>query len=131
MRKSFLKFAEPDVDEREIEQVASVIRTGWLTTGAKTREFESAFAAFVGARHAVAVRPEYAAGGIGARLVEDFSEGMRRRQVGRYCLTTDRDGNDRVNAFYQRLGFSVSRTYRTSEGRWMNGYVKELEGKNE
>lgn len=77
----------------------------------------------------IAVRPESASLGLGARLVEGFSEEMGRHGVDRYCLTTDRDGNDRVNAFYQRLGFFVSRTYRTPEGRWMNEYVKELEEK--
>jgi hypothetical protein len=35
--------------------VVAVIRSGWLTTGAKTRQFEAEFPAFLGARHAVAV----------------------------------------------------------------------------
>lgn len=55
MRESFLPFALPDTDEAEVSAVAEVIRSGWLTTGAKTRSFEAAFAKLVGAKHAIAV----------------------------------------------------------------------------
>jgi len=55
MREHFLPFALPDTDEAEVAEVAEVIRSGWLTTGAKTRAFEAAFARLVGAKHAIAV----------------------------------------------------------------------------
>ncbi|HRW03687.1 MAG TPA: DegT/DnrJ/EryC1/StrS family aminotransferase [Caldilineaceae bacterium] len=55
MRTTFLPFALPDTDQREIDEVVSTIRSGWLTTGPRTREFEQAFAAYVGAKHAIAV----------------------------------------------------------------------------
>lgn len=55
MRQQFLPFALPDTDEAEVAAVSDVIRSGWLTTGAKTRTFESQFAAYVGAKHAIAV----------------------------------------------------------------------------
>jgi dTDP-4-amino-4,6-dideoxygalactose transaminase len=48
-------FFRPDFSGGELEEVAAVIESGWLTTGARTRRFESEFAAAVGARHAVAV----------------------------------------------------------------------------
>jgi perosamine synthetase len=51
----FLPFHMPDIGEEEIEAVVGVLRSGWLTTGAKAKEFEQEFAATVGARHAVAV----------------------------------------------------------------------------
>jgi dTDP-4-amino-4,6-dideoxygalactose transaminase len=54
-RSTYLPFALPDTNEAEVDEVAAVIRSGWLTTGAKTRQFEGEFAAFLGARHAVAV----------------------------------------------------------------------------
>lgn len=38
----------PVIGEAEIEAVMSVLRSGWLTTGAKAREFEQAFAAALG-----------------------------------------------------------------------------------
>jgi dTDP-4-amino-4,6-dideoxygalactose transaminase len=43
------------VGDEEIEAVAEVLRSGWLTTGPKVQEFESAFAHAVEARHALAV----------------------------------------------------------------------------
>ena len=55
MRSLFLPFALPDTDETEIREVADAIRSGWITTGPKVKRFEAAFAAVVGARHAVAV----------------------------------------------------------------------------
>jgi dTDP-4-amino-4,6-dideoxygalactose transaminase len=55
VRDQFLAFALPDFDESEIDAVAETIRSGWITTGAKTRQFEADFAAFIGAKHAVAV----------------------------------------------------------------------------
>ncbi len=54
-RSTFLPFALPDLDEREFAAVREVLESGWLTTGAKTREFESRFAERVGAQHAIAV----------------------------------------------------------------------------
>ncbi|MDB4966545.1 MAG: uncharacterized protein JWN44_2234 [Myxococcales bacterium] len=45
----------PDIDEEDVAAVTAVLRSGWLTTGEQCRAFEAEFAAFVGARHAVAV----------------------------------------------------------------------------
>jgi dTDP-4-amino-4,6-dideoxygalactose transaminase len=50
-----IPFAKPCIGEEEIAAVVETMRSGWLTTGPKTREFEEAFAAAVGARHALAV----------------------------------------------------------------------------
>jgi perosamine synthetase len=55
MRPQFLPFALPDTDDAEVAAVSEVIRSGWLTTGAKTRAFETRFASYVGAKHAIAV----------------------------------------------------------------------------
>lgn len=41
--------------EAEIEAVVECLRSGWLTTGQRTTEFESRFAEYVGTRYAVAV----------------------------------------------------------------------------
>lgn len=50
-----LPFHMPDVGDEEIDAVVRVLKSGWLTTGAKAKQFEDEFAAMVGARHAVAV----------------------------------------------------------------------------
>jgi dTDP-4-amino-4,6-dideoxygalactose transaminase len=48
-------FFRPDVHDAEIEEVVATLKTGWLTTGPKVRQFEQDFASSVGAVHAVAV----------------------------------------------------------------------------
>ena len=44
----FLPFALPEIDEDEINEVLDSLRSGWLTTGPKTKRFEDDFAEFVG-----------------------------------------------------------------------------------
>jgi dTDP-4-amino-4,6-dideoxygalactose transaminase len=61
MRAPFLHFHVPDIAEDEIQAVVDTLRSGWLTTGSKVREFEEAFAGYVGCRHAVAVNSGTAA----------------------------------------------------------------------
>src|SRR4029079_14487943 len=55
MDQRMLPFHTPDIGEEEIAEVLDVLRSGWLTTGPKARDFEREFAAMVGAKHAVAV----------------------------------------------------------------------------
>lgn len=45
----FLPFALPEIGEEEIQEVANCLRSGWLTTGPKTRQFESDFEAMLNA----------------------------------------------------------------------------------
>ena len=45
----FLPFALPDLDEREIHAVTECLRSGWITTGPKAKQFEQAFASYLGA----------------------------------------------------------------------------------
>ena len=46
--EKFLPYALPDIGEEEINEVLDSLRSGWLTTGPKTKQFESDFAAFIG-----------------------------------------------------------------------------------
>ena len=48
MSEPFLPFALPDIGEEEINEVVDALRSGWVTTGPKTKQFEADFAAFVG-----------------------------------------------------------------------------------
>ena len=43
-----IPFSPPDITEREIELVREVLRSGWVTTGPKTKEFENKLAEYVG-----------------------------------------------------------------------------------
>src|SRR4051794_23400497 len=53
----FLPFALPEIGEDEIAEVVDTLRSGWLTTGPKTKRFEDDFSAFLGdpGLHALAV----------------------------------------------------------------------------
>ncbi len=55
MRGEFLPFAQPLLGEEEIDEVVHCLRSGWLTTGLKVRQFEREFSEFTGARHSLAV----------------------------------------------------------------------------
>jgi dTDP-4-amino-4,6-dideoxygalactose transaminase len=55
MPEDFLPIARPDISEDEIAEVVDTLRSGWLTMGPKTQQFEREFAASVGAREAVSV----------------------------------------------------------------------------
>ncbi|HZV64839.1 MAG TPA: DegT/DnrJ/EryC1/StrS aminotransferase family protein, partial [Telluria sp.] len=44
----FLPFALPDIGEEEIAAVVDCLRSGWVTTGPKTRQFEQEFGAYLG-----------------------------------------------------------------------------------
>ena len=46
--EKFLPFALPDIEEEEIAEVVNSLRSGWLTTGPKTKQFEQDFAEFLG-----------------------------------------------------------------------------------
>lgn len=48
-------FFRPSISEAEIEEVVACLRSGWLTTGPRTKQFEQEFADAVRAKHAVAV----------------------------------------------------------------------------
>jgi len=54
VRETLLPYARQSIDENDIQAVVEVLRSDWLTTGPKVEEFEQAFAARVGAKHAVA-----------------------------------------------------------------------------
>ena len=55
MAAPFLPFHVPDIEEDEIQAVVETLRSGWLTTGARVRQFETDFARYVGSQHAIAV----------------------------------------------------------------------------
>ncbi|MGE5250282.1 MAG: DegT/DnrJ/EryC1/StrS family aminotransferase [Bacteroidota bacterium] len=50
-----IPLSDIDFDETEVGAVQEVLRSRWLTMGRVTQEFESSFAAYTGAKHAIAV----------------------------------------------------------------------------
>ena len=55
MRPDFLVFGKPRIEEDEIAEVVATLRSGWIGMGPRTLRFEEEFAAYTGARHAIAV----------------------------------------------------------------------------
>lgn len=55
MAEDFVPFSLPLIDEDDIAEVVDTLRSGWITTGPKTKRFEAEFAKYVGCRHAIAV----------------------------------------------------------------------------
>ncbi|MFN8535606.1 MAG: DegT/DnrJ/EryC1/StrS aminotransferase family protein [Dehalococcoidia bacterium] len=55
MRDSYLPLCTPSITDAEIAAVTTAMRSGWLSTGPKVREFEEAVSAYTGAKHAIAV----------------------------------------------------------------------------
>jgi dTDP-4-amino-4,6-dideoxygalactose transaminase len=55
LRDRFLPFHQPLLGPEEEASVIETLRSGWITTGPKTKAFERALAAYVGAPHAVAL----------------------------------------------------------------------------
>lgn len=48
MTAQFLPFALPDIGDEEIAEVVDSLRSGWVTTGPKSRRFEQEFSEFLG-----------------------------------------------------------------------------------
>lgn len=56
-----IPFSPPDITQAEIDEVAEALRSGWITTGPRTKEFERQIAAYCGVRHAVCLNSATAA----------------------------------------------------------------------
>lgn len=53
MKNVHIAFSPPDITEEEIQEVADTLRSGWITTGPKTKEFERQIAQYCGTSKAV------------------------------------------------------------------------------
>lgn len=54
-------FSPPDITQAEIDEVAEVLRSGWITTGPKTKQFEKEIAEFCETERAVCLNSATAA----------------------------------------------------------------------
>ncbi|MBE6767932.1 MAG: DegT/DnrJ/EryC1/StrS family aminotransferase [Ruminococcaceae bacterium] len=64
-----VSFSPPDVTEAEIQEVADALRSGWITTGPKTKELERQVAAFCGTARAVCLNSQTACAELVLRLL--------------------------------------------------------------
>lgn len=56
-----IPFSPPDISELEINEVAAAMRSGWITTGPRTKQFEQNIAKYCGVSHAVCLNSGTAA----------------------------------------------------------------------
>jgi perosamine synthetase len=61
MDSTHIPFHLPSIGDAEVAAAAEVLRSGWLTTGARAHAFEASFAERLGVRHALAVNSATAA----------------------------------------------------------------------
>lgn len=61
LRKRNIAFSPPDISELEIKEVAETLRSGWITTGPKTKELERRLAAYIGVNKVVCLNSATAA----------------------------------------------------------------------
>lgn len=64
-----IPFSPPDITEAEIEQVAEALRSGWITTGPKTKELEREVADLCGTNRAVCLNSQTACAEMTLRLL--------------------------------------------------------------
>ncbi len=54
-KNNYIHFGKPFIGEEDIAEVVDTLKSGWLTTGPKTEQFEKEFAEYIGCKYAVAV----------------------------------------------------------------------------
>ena len=64
-----IPFSPPDITEAEIEQVAEALKSGWITTGPKTKELEREVADLCGTNRAVCLNSQTACAEMTLRLL--------------------------------------------------------------
>ena len=55
IREDFLPLSKPSIGEKEIEEVVSCLKSGWITTGPLCKAFEEKFCELTGASHAISL----------------------------------------------------------------------------
>jgi dTDP-4-amino-4,6-dideoxygalactose transaminase len=64
-----IPFSPPDITEEEIQEVAAALRSGWITTGPRTKELERQVAAFCGTEKAVCLNSQTACAELALRVL--------------------------------------------------------------
>lgn len=59
-REKIISFSPPDISEMEIEEVCAALRSGWITTGPRTRKLEKELAEWIGTEKCVCLNSQTA-----------------------------------------------------------------------
>ncbi len=65
----FISFSPPDITEQEIQEVCEALRSGWITTGPRTKKLERKLAAYVGAAGCVCLNSQTACAEMALRVL--------------------------------------------------------------
>ena len=52
-KEDYIVFGRPEISEEEIQAITAVLKSGWIGTGPKSKEFEKEFAQYVGTAHSI------------------------------------------------------------------------------
>lgn len=69
MEKRNISFSPPDISEKEVNEVIEVLRSGWITTGPKTKELERRLSAYYGTEKTVCLNSATAAEELNLRIL--------------------------------------------------------------
>jgi perosamine synthetase len=75
---------KPSIGPEESQAMAEVISTGWIAPGEKVRQFEQAFAEYVGAKYAVAVNSGTAALFVAMKAIDMYGYGRIKPTIRGY-----------------------------------------------
>ena len=64
-----IPFSPPDISELEIQEVAEALRSGWITTGPRTKELERQVASYCGVNRAVCLNSQTACAEMALRVL--------------------------------------------------------------
>ena len=64
-----IPFSPPDITDAEIEEVAAALRSGWITTGPRTKELEKLLAEYIGSNRVVCLNSATAAEELNLRVL--------------------------------------------------------------
>ena len=65
----YISFNKPDISEQDIEAVSDVLRSGWITTGSVTKQFENNLAEYIGVPRVACVHSQTAGAEMILRLL--------------------------------------------------------------
>ena len=67
--KKNIPFSPPDISELEIEEVSNALRSGWITTGPRTKKLEKLIAEYVGTEKCVCLNSQTACAEMALRVI--------------------------------------------------------------
>ena len=64
-----IPFSPPDISEQEIEEVVAALRSGWITTGPRTKQLEKEIAEYTGTNKAICLNSQTACAEMALRIL--------------------------------------------------------------